>query len=502
MSPQLGLLLGFLFIAWSFYRDRRWRRLPSRALWIPGIWLAIISSRQLSFWLYHAGIGGGTSDNLEGNSINAAFNVSLFIAAVLVLRRRRFRWGYFASVNKALVLIYVFLLCSMLWSAFPIPTVKRWIIDFGCVLTGLVILTEKDPGASLRVVFVRVSYVLFPLSVVFIRYFPQIGRNVSSSSGAHILSGVADHKNSLGLMTMLLCLVLLWDLMETRKRDAVAPVEPESLARGVNLAIGLYLLVICDSATALACFVFGVTLLFAGRRLARMENARQVIMTGVAVVACAALLDQVLAISDTILGTLGRDATLTGRTDIWGVILEKNTNHLIGAGFRGFWETSIGESVSRELGSNRLLTAHNGYLEVYLYGGFAALILLGILIWATGLIAVDKLVRGDSLGRIAVVFWPILLIYNVSESAFFLTGPLWFTTLLVTIDSPWQQSGVSASLPGSSDAVRRGRTRPTPRRVALPQRVRLAAFHSPSAQPGVVAHRRPNTERLFRNRDA
>jgi hypothetical protein len=148
------------------------------------------------------------------------------------------------------------------------------------------------------------------------------------------------------------------------------------------------------------------------------------------------------------------------------VILEKNTNHLIGAGFRGFWESAVGESVSRELGTNRLLTAHNGYLEVYLYGGFVALVLLGVLIWTTGLNAVNRLVRGDSLGRIAVVFWPILLIYNLSESAFFLTGPLWFTTLLVTIDSPWQEGGVRAFMPGSPGRFPRGQPRADLRRLA------------------------------------
>ena len=79
------------------------------------------------------------------------------------------------------------------------------------------ILTEKDPAASLRVVFVRVSYILFPLSVVFMRYFPDIGRVYSSVSGTQMPCGVTGHKNLLGQMTLVFCLVLLWDLMETWK---------------------------------------------------------------------------------------------------------------------------------------------------------------------------------------------------------------------------------------------------------------------------------------------
>jgi len=403
----------------------------------------LISSRQLSFWI---NVGGsGQSSNLEGSPINVAFNGGLFLASILVLRRRGFSWGRFSSANKALVLLFTFFLSSMLWSFFPVPTLKRVIQEFGCVLTGLIILTEKDPTASLQVVFARVSYVLFPLSVVFMRYFPEIGRQISLVSGTHMLCGVTGHKNSLGEMTMVFCLVLLWDLMETRNHETVLHKKTESWTRLISLGIGLYLLVICDSATALMCFLIGLVLLFAGKRLARIKNARQVIMFGVLSIGCLLAFEQVFEISSRIPVALGRDTTLTGRLDIWRVIMKKNTGYLVGAGFRGFWETSEGLSISRELGTNRLITAHNGYLETYLNGGLVALFLLGAFIWSTGLNATRKLVKGEPIGRLAVLFWPIAVIYNMSESVFFQSGPLWFTMLLVTFDNPWQNGSVEGT---------------------------------------------------------
>ena len=196
-----------------------------RALWIPGIWLALASSRPTSFWLAQVGVGGGASSNLEGSPVNVIFNGILFLLAIVVLKRRRFNWAQYALANKALFSIYAFYLCSMLWSPFPVPTVKRVVQEFGIALIAPIVLTEKDPAASLRVVFVRVSYILFPLSVIFIRYFPDIGRVVSSVSGTHMLCGVADHKNSLGQLAMVFCLVLLWDLMETRKHETTSGIE-------------------------------------------------------------------------------------------------------------------------------------------------------------------------------------------------------------------------------------------------------------------------------------
>ena len=102
MLPTLALLLGLAFIGWMFGRDRRWRRLPSRALWIPGVWLALASSRGIAFWLAQFGIGGGVSNNLEGSPVNVIFNTSMFLIAILVLIRRRFSWTQYALANKAL----------------------------------------------------------------------------------------------------------------------------------------------------------------------------------------------------------------------------------------------------------------------------------------------------------------------------------------------------------------------------------------------------------------
>jgi O-antigen ligase len=436
--PNLILLIGIAFVWWLIRTDMRWRKLSSPALWIVGVWVALASSRSLGFWLWAMGLRGGGSSNLEGDPFSAIFNVSLFLIAILILNRRGFRWGQFAGANKALIAIFAFFLFSAVWSPFPFPTVKRLGQELGCLLIAPILLTERDPAASLRVVFARVSYILFPLSVIFIRFFPHIGRVVSEVSGTHMVCGVADHKNSLGQLTMVFCLVLLWDLMETRKAAVAPRTKIQRWARLMNLGIGLYLLFISSSATALMCFVLGLGLFFAGKRLARMRNARAVFVASVLALLCLLSLEQMYGISSRVSVAMGRGEGLSGRTQIWQKIMEKNTHHLIGAGFRGFWESNEGESVWRELGTNRLLSSHNGYLEIYVQGGVVAIILLLVFILSTGLNAADKLVKGDPFGRLAVIFWPILLIYNVTESAFLQIGILWFAMLIVTVDTPWQ----------------------------------------------------------------
>lgn len=437
MLPTLALLAGFALVLLLFARDMRWRQLSSSALWIPGIWLAMGSSRQLGFWFTHFGLSSGGS-RLEGSPVNVVFNNALFLAALVVLYRRKFSWAKFAFANQALFLMYAYFLCSAIWSPFPVPTAKRLIQQFGWVLVAPIILTERDVAASLRTVFVRVAYVLIPLSVPLMKYFPSVGR-AYSYHGAVMMSGVADHKNSLGQLCMVFCLVLIWDLMETRKLDPTSSQRPEAWPRLLTLGIGFYLLWVSVSATSWLCFLLCVVLLIASKRLARMNNAKRVVMVGAFAAVCLLAVEQAYDLSTRVSEAFGRGAGMSGRSEIWRVALERNANHLIGWGFQAFWDTSDGAAAYEELGTGELNTAHNGYIETYLNGGVIGLSLLALFIWSTGLKATAKLVEGNPIGRLAVVFWPVLLVYNLTESQFLMTGPIWFAMLLVTFD--WRPNG-------------------------------------------------------------
>jgi exopolysaccharide production protein ExoQ len=69
---------------------------------------------------------------------------------------------------------------------------------------------------------------------------------------------------------------------------------------------------------------------------------------------------------ETILTGLGRDVTLSGRTDIWGAMLEKILQRpWTGYGYAGFWQGKEGESVdifymARDMPPH----GHNGYLDM------------------------------------------------------------------------------------------------------------------------------------------
>jgi exopolysaccharide production protein ExoQ len=466
MKGDLILLSCFGFIIWLIRTDIRTRHYSSGALWIPGLWLAMIGSRPIGFWLGDRTVGS----NVEGNPLNLLGFVIPIVASLYVLLRRRISWRSFVYQNRALLALYLFYLLSVLWSPVPLASFKRLIKDFGCVLMALVLLTEENPAEAIRLVFTRVAYLLLPLSVVFIKYFPDIGRN-STRNGETMFIGVTNHKNELGQLLVVLGLVMIWDFIEARRMvesperelkmrkfsvmlvvggwlRSIVQSERDLKMRNfaIMLVLGGWLLYKSECATARLCVVLAVVLLWLGERLVRMQAGRKYLMMGL--VSCVAFfaLDQTLGVTKAVVEALGRNTTLTGRTDIWKGVLAQTRDPVLGIGFYSFWETSHATDFYDEMDFIHINTAHNGYLETYLDGGMVGLTLLAIFLLATGKSVIDKLFSGTLFGRLAFIYWLLALMNNYTESDYFRLEPLWFCLLLFGLNYPSQPAEAEAAL--------------------------------------------------------
>src|SRR5678815_2745672 len=171
MPPRVALLLCFGLIVWLFHLDRRRYGRTSLALWLPLIWLFIIASRPFSTWF---GVESG-EDPLEGSPLDRLFFFSLILASVAVLMKRNLDWSGLMKKNQWLVVFFIYLALSILWSDYPFVALKRWIKDVGNIFMVLVILTDADPLRAVKVVWSRCCYLVIPLSVVLVKYFPNFG---------------------------------------------------------------------------------------------------------------------------------------------------------------------------------------------------------------------------------------------------------------------------------------------------------------------------------------
>jgi len=78
---------------------------------------------------------------------------------------------------------------------------------------------------------------------------------------------------------------------------------------------------------------------------------------------------------DLLFQILGRDSTLTGRTQLWSLVLPAILKHpLLGYGYGGFWTGLNSDTLNVYIGSKWLpVEAHNGYLDLCLAFGILAL---------------------------------------------------------------------------------------------------------------------------------
>jgi len=298
----------------------------------------------------------------------------------------------------------------------------------------LIILTENDYENTIKVLFKKSMFILIPLSILFIKYYPEIGRSYDFWTGEVGNSGAAQDKNALGRLCMVYSIFLLWSFNRLWKMRKVSKIDFEDLIVHITFfAMIFWLIIIADSATSLMGFMIGFFIYW----LMGLPAIRRTInYMGVYIILILVLIfisEVVINLSEIIIVSLGRDATLTGRTILWEELLQIRINTLIGTGYESFW---LGERLEAIWANNwwHPNQAHNGYLEMYLNLGIIGLTSL-VLFIINGFKNIKyDLINNFDFGRFRMSLFIITLIYNLLEAAFKGMSIIWFVFLVVSIN--------------------------------------------------------------------
>ncbi len=438
MPPAIAAMVFVIGILGLFNLNGDKSVHTSKALWIPVIWLMINCSRPVSIWLQSKPLISSPDQYLDGSPLDALVWAILVAAGVIVLVARGGRVGRVLLTNTPILLFFAYCAISVTWSEYPFVSFKRWIKAIGDLVMVLIIITDFDPEAALKRVLARVGFVLIPLSVLFIKYYPDLGRSYNQWTWTPMFSGVTLGKNELGMVCLIIGLASLWRFGSVYG-DRKDPFRKRRLlAHGVILTMVIWLFWMANSMTSLSCFVMAGTLIVLTRlrMFARPAAAHLLVIAVIAFSFCALFLDS----GGSLVATVGRDATLTGRTTIWRVVLSFVENPMLGTGFESFW---LGRRLLKiwDLTVKGLQEAHNGYIEVFLNLGWIGIILLFVVI-VTGYRNIIALFRRDSdAGRIRLALFVAGLLYSLTEAGFRMMGPIWIAFLLATVavpDSIWK----------------------------------------------------------------
>ncbi len=432
MTPTIAAIGCAVVIATLFHLngDLRGSR-TSLALWIPVVWLFIGATRNVTEWLQWKVTMSAGERYLEGSPLDRTVLSALIVIATIVLCMRSRRVRTILRVNGVTLAFFAYCGLTVLWSDYPEVAFKRWIRGVGDLTMVLLILSDRSWPVALERVFTRVGFVVLPMSVLFIRYYPDLGR-AYGLDGSLYWTGVAGGKNGLGMMCLIFGTAFSWRLMTAYDSLANNERRNQLTIQSLMVITAIYLLVISDSKTSLGCFIVVSGLIFVTSRFSFARKPRIVnVIVAALVFGCFGVL--FLGVGSGALEAMGRDPSLTGRTDIWRVALSYTQNALLGSGYESFWLGDRLSSIARIGGGNQ---AHNGYIEIYLNLGWVGVAMLLALI-VTGYRRIIRGFRRDpQVAVLKLAFFVVAIIYNCTEGAFKMMSPVWITFLLATLALP------------------------------------------------------------------
>ncbi len=208
--------------------------------------------------------------------------------------------------------------------------------------------------------------VLLNLFVIFL--IPSIGIDVNNN----LPKGIYLHKNWLGSFSLLSTGYYLSNFLKGDKKYWST----------FYLILSFYLISVSSSKTSLVLFLI-VFLMSMLTKYLKAQNTKIIIGYLFILMGFSTVIIYLIFMNiKSIFLFLGRDLTLTGRTELWTILWNYTQDkRFIGYGLSGFWgENSENTIYVRNFIGWDVFGSHNGYMELYLYTGLLGVSIAVILV--------------------------------------------------------------------------------------------------------------------------
>ncbi len=380
-----------------------------------------------------------------GDPLQRVLWLGIYGTAFLFLALRSQNFVYRITRDKFLLLLVGLALLSVFWSFAPEVTARRGLALLGTTLFAAYLAVRFSLKDQIRLLSWTLGIAML-LSVLVALALPAYGLMEGGE-----WQGIYRHKNALGRMVALGGIIFLLRAVGGGRYRWI-------YFAGCGLSVGLLLL--SDSKGALAIFLALLVLLPLYRAL-RWSYTLAVPLFIMFVLAAGFASAWLLSDANLVLSALGKDATLSGRTEIWAAVFEKIHEHpWLGYGYSGFWLGWEGESSYVWLtvpGDFFPAHSHSGYLDTWLDLG-----LLGLSLLVAGFVlALIKALRVARSTTTVAALWPpiflaFMLLSNVLESSILKPNDLWWVLYVATVLSVAAENDRTAKLRTFRDAPRQG----------------------------------------------
>jgi exopolysaccharide production protein ExoQ len=335
----------------------------------------------------------------------------LSVAAILVPYYRETL--FVVRRNGFVVALVLLALVSCLWAAMPALVLERSVAVCGTTLLGIALAVRLSLEEQLRLLSWSFR-IMSVLSLACIFLLPSYG---ISDSAAHEWRGIFGYKNVLGSI-MAMSILVEW------QRPAHTPFS--RTLRWLALLLSAVLLFFSGSITPALALGGSIVLIEIYKVATRLRiPLYATVLATVLMVSSGMVLG---AKSEAIVGALGRSSDLTGRTEIWSLVLSYIAQRPIaGYGYSGFWLGAAPESAQVNQAMRGLIMySHNGYLEILISLGIVGLVLTLAVLG----IGVKRALSFSEQSQAGIELWPLafllyLILHNLGECSIFIQDIEW-----------------------------------------------------------------------------
>jgi len=282
----------------------------------------------------------------------------------------------------------------------------------------LVVASEEDPRQALQSLLRRMIYIHIPFSLMLIKYYGELGRQYNAWDGALMWIGVTTQKNGFTFLCAISLFYFSWTFVRRLKGSDKPAVWYQTYIEIIIFLLSIYLIMgpnrsLTYSATAMALLIIALIFLVAlywlkGKNIIISSKALTILIVAIIIYGTVTPFIGSLTLFDP--HFLGRDKSLTGRSDIWARLVPYALQRpILGHGFGGFWNDAMREAIHT--------SGHNGYLDTIVEIGFVGLIFLAMFLISNCRMA-QKLMTVDfdwGIVWFCLVFMAVAR--NISESA-------------------------------------------------------------------------------------
>lgn len=336
-------------------------------------------------------------------------------------------YGFIKNIfsDALLFVLNAFMLASVFVSMDKTESVKHIIAVLGISLPTIIYFKTRGVDRLFQTLATFVAFLAF-INLLYVIILPQYG--IMSANHAGRWRGLFEHKNGSGPFFAIGFFIILHQMKITA--------TPRFIFQAVALLISLVFVIMSGSSTGYISFALMVLLYPVMLWMFKRPNPIEKL--AVLLLSCSIITLLYVVAGDFILnamfGLIGRDATLTGRTEIWAPLVDISLDRpLLGYGIGIPQQSTFMELVQSQL-TFAPKSAHNSYLDMILGIGYPGMLIFLLFILRTLLKPVmnpapDKATAGSYAIGISILI--VMLVIAVSSSGVFISRSVfWLMTLI------------------------------------------------------------------------